>query len=308
MNSGIGPDTAAKLAAHLGMAAIPHEGPLFVRTYESGEPFGALPPRYAGPRPAYNAIYALITPENFSALHRLATDELWHFYRGNPLELLLLHPGGRSEIVILGPDVLGGQHPQFRVPRGVWMGARLLAPQPGAYALIGNNLTPGFDYADYDPGYRTELIAAYPDRAEIIAALTRADSISRPPATVSTPARAADAEPLVTLTRRQGHAGPIASTLQSIVHVRLAPRTASPAGFLRTIHETIIVTAGRGELELGETVRALAPGDVCALPPGVPHRVRATTSAPLEYYAVCAPAFRPEDYVVLAPAERLPAL
>ncbi len=178
---------AARLAAHLGMAAIPHEGPLFVRTYESAESFGPLPPRYVGPRPGYNAIYALITPENFSALHRLATDELWHFYRGSPLELLLLHPGGRSDTVIIGPDVLGGQHPQFRVPRGVWMGARLLAPQPGAYALIGNNLTPGFDYADYEPGYRAELIAAYPDRAAIITALTRADSIHRPAEVPSAP-------------------------------------------------------------------------------------------------------------------------
>ncbi len=187
MSSGTIPDPAAKLAAHLGMAAIPHEGPLFVRTYESTEPFGTLPPRYAGTRPAYNAIYALITPGNFSALHRLATDELWHFYRGSPLELLLLHPGGRSEIVIIGPDVLGGQHPQFRVPRGVWMGARLLAPSPGGYALIGNNLTPGFDYADYDPGYRAELIAAYPDRADIITGLTRADSIHRPADAPSAP-------------------------------------------------------------------------------------------------------------------------
>lgn len=186
MTNGTGSDLAARLAAHLGMAAIPHEGPLFVRTYEATEPFGTLPPRYAGTRPAYNAIYALLTPENFSALHRLATDELWHFYRGSPIELLLLHHGGRSETVVLGPDVLGGQRPQFCVPRGVWMGARLLAPQPGAYALIGNSLTPGFDYADYDPGYRAELIAAYPDRAEIITALTRADSIHRPDETPPT--------------------------------------------------------------------------------------------------------------------------
>lgn len=165
MSSGIDPDTAAKLAAHLGMAPIPHEGPLFVRTYESAETFG--------PRPACSAIYALITAEHFSALHRLATDELWFFHAGSPLELLLLHPGGRSEIAIVGADVLGGQRPQACVPRGVWMGARPLDRAPGAFALISNTLAPAFDYADYEPGDRAALTAAYPERAALIAALTR---------------------------------------------------------------------------------------------------------------------------------------
>ncbi|MBL9200284.1 MAG: cupin domain-containing protein [Opitutaceae bacterium] len=303
MNPDSQPGPAARIAAHLGMAPIPHEGPLFVRTYESDDAFGALPARYAGSRPGCTAIHAIITAENFSALHRLATDELWFFHAGGPLELLLLHPGGRSEIVIIGPDVLGGQRPQACVPRGVWMGARPLARERGAFALISNTLAPGFDYADYEPGHRAELVAAYPDRAEMITALTRDDSIRRP---TTGPASPAAAE-LVALTRHQGHLGPIVSARQSIVHVRLAPRTASPAGFLRTIHETIIVTAGRGVLELGESTRPLAIGDVCALPPGVPHRFRAAPAAALEYYAVCAPAFRPEDYVVLAAAERLPA-
>ena len=175
MTNGTGSDSAARLAAHLGMAAIPHEGPLFVRTYEATEAFGTLPPRYAGTRLAYSAIYAIITAENFSALHRLATDELWFFHAGGPLELLLLHPGGRSEIVIVGPDVLGGQRPQVCVPRGVWMGARPLARDPGAYALISNMLAPGFDYADYEAGHHAELVAAYPDRADFITALIRAN-------------------------------------------------------------------------------------------------------------------------------------
>ncbi|MBL9186487.1 MAG: cupin domain-containing protein [Opitutaceae bacterium] len=168
------PDAASRLAAHLGMAPIPHEGPLFVRTYESAETFGALPARYTGTRAGCTAILALITAENFSALHRLATDELWFFHAGSPLELLLLHPGGRSEIVIVGADVLGGQRPQACVPRGSWVGARPLGSEPGAYALISNTLAPGFDYADYEPGDRAALIDAYPERAGLIKALTRA--------------------------------------------------------------------------------------------------------------------------------------
>ncbi|MDP3073439.1 MAG: cupin domain-containing protein [Opitutaceae bacterium] len=168
------PGAALRLSAYLGMAPIPHEGPLFVRTYESAEPFGPLPARYAGPRAGCTAILALITAQKFSALHRLATDELWFFHAGSPLELLLLHPGGRSEIVIVGADVLAGQRPQACVPRGSWVGARPFSSEPDAYALISNTLAPGFDYADYEPGDRAALIADHPDREELITALTRA--------------------------------------------------------------------------------------------------------------------------------------
>ena len=117
---------AAKLIEQLKMEKIPVEGCWFAVTYTSTIKLAgdALPERYGSPRPAGGAIYALVTREDFSGMHRLKTDEIWHFYAGDPIELLLLQPDGRSEVVSLGSDVLAGQQPQFTVPAGAWMGAR----------------------------------------------------------------------------------------------------------------------------------------------------------------------------------------
>jgi predicted cupin superfamily sugar epimerase len=104
-------------------------------------------------------------------VHRLPTDEIWHFYLGDPVELLLLHPGGGDELVTLGADVLGGQRVQVTVPSGVWMGAQL---RPGGeYGVYGNTMAPGFTPGDFEPGDRAELTRRWPHRADLIAALTR---------------------------------------------------------------------------------------------------------------------------------------
>jgi len=180
----VGP--AQKLIAQLGLEKIPVEGAWFQVTYGSADhlPAAALPARYGSPRVAGTAIYALVTRDDFSALHRLKTDEIWHFYVGDPIELLLLHPDGRTEVILLGADLAAGQRPQFTVPAGVWMGARPLPATAEAYALFGCTMAPGFDYADFEPGYRDELERAYPARRELIAQLTRADLARRPTAAV----------------------------------------------------------------------------------------------------------------------------
>lgn len=175
---------AQRLIEHLRMEKIPDEGAWFALTWGSQEtiPATALPPRYGSARRAGSAIYALITSLDFSALHRLKTDELWHFYGGDPAELLLLEPDGNGRVVILGPDVLAGQHPQFTVPAGTWMGARPQRHAPDAYSFFGNTLSPGFDYADFEPGYRDELQRTYPAHAALIGELTRPEFFSRPTA------------------------------------------------------------------------------------------------------------------------------
>ncbi len=170
--------TAEAIAAHLGMVPIPHEGPLFAAAYKGGTLAGESGNRQER-KAAYSAIYTLITAERFSAMHRLKSDELWHFYGGTPLELLLLYPDGRSDVVVLGPALLEREYPLFRVPAGVWQGARLVEASVGSYALVGNTLAPAFDYSDYEPGVREELMARYPDRAEQIKALTRDESVRR---------------------------------------------------------------------------------------------------------------------------------
>jgi len=165
------------LIARLGLVPLPVEGGLFLQTYLADETLAAeaLPARYGRPKPLSTAIYYLLTadPDSFSAMHRLPTEEVYHFYLGDPVDMLLLHPDGRSEEVRLGPDVLGGERVQHVVPRGVWQGSRLRAG--GAYALLGTTMAPGFDPADYDGGDRERLVHAYPGAAELIRALTRID-------------------------------------------------------------------------------------------------------------------------------------
>ena len=159
----------------LGLEPLPVEGGLFRQTYMASDEIAAeaLPARYGRSKPIGTAIYYLLTdePDSFSALHRLPTDEIWHFYLGDPVELLLLYPDGNSEIVVLGQDLTADQHVQFVVPAGAWMGARL--EEGGHFALMGTTMAPGYDDRDYDAGDAQELERQYPDRAVLIEELTR---------------------------------------------------------------------------------------------------------------------------------------
>jgi predicted cupin superfamily sugar epimerase len=159
----------------LGLAPLPSEGGFYREMYRAEEALASsvLPARYGGARVFGSAIYYLLHDEHFSALHRLQTDEVYHFYLGHPVELLLLHPDGRDELLRLGTDLAAGQRPQAVVPRGDWQGARLATSQPGAFALMGTTMAPGYDLADFALGDRATLAAQYPRRAELIAALTR---------------------------------------------------------------------------------------------------------------------------------------
>lgn len=133
-------------------------------------PKTALPDRYPAERVAGTAIYFLLEPHTFSEMHRLIADEIYHFYLGDPVEMLQLWPDGSVRIVILGHDVVAGMHVQLLVPKGVWQGSRLVPG--GRLALLGCTMSPGFDYADYESGKREELVRAYPQAEEKIRALT----------------------------------------------------------------------------------------------------------------------------------------
>jgi hypothetical protein len=124
-----------------------------------------------GRRPAGTAIYYLLEAETFSEMHRLPSDEIFHFYFGDPVEMLHLYPDGRSAVFTLGQDLQAGQHVQILVPAGVWQGARLV--EDGKVALLGCTVTPGFDYADYESGSYAELGARWPAQARRIRSLTR---------------------------------------------------------------------------------------------------------------------------------------
>ena len=125
------------------------------------------------------AIIVLVTddPQSFSDMHRLPTDEIWHFYLGDPIELLLLDPNGTDEIVVLGQDVASGEKVQFVVPAGVWMGAKL---RPGGkYGVYGNTMAPGYDLRDFEGAVAENLIEHWPHRAEMIRAMSRPEKPTR---------------------------------------------------------------------------------------------------------------------------------
>jgi hypothetical protein len=159
--------TASEIKALLNLQPHPVEGGSYRRTYASAATV-ELP---NGPRPLGTAIYYLLEPGTFSEMHRLDSDEIFHFYLGDPVEMLQLYPDGRSALFILGPELASGQHLQLVVPAGVWQGTRLLGG--GQVALLGCTVTPGFDFADYRSGACAQLTAQWPQEAERIRALTR---------------------------------------------------------------------------------------------------------------------------------------
>ncbi|MGF1583637.1 MAG: cupin domain-containing protein [Gemmataceae bacterium] len=163
---------ADDIIAKLGLQPHPKEGGYFCETYRSHEGFTKqqLPERYSSSRSANTAIFYLLTPTTCSALHKLNTDEIFHFYAGSPVRMLQLHPDGSGKEILIGPDVLGGQSPQVVVPRDVWQGSFL--EEGGEYCLLGCTVAPGFDFADYEDGDRETLTAKYPKFEELIKRLT----------------------------------------------------------------------------------------------------------------------------------------
>ena len=119
-----------------------------------------------------SAIYYLLEAGSFSEMHLLESDEIFHFYLGDPVEMLQLYADGSSAVLILGPDLMAGQHVQVVVPAGAWQGLRLIGD--GKVVLLGCTVTPGFNFADYRNAKYEELASKWPAQAERIRALTRA--------------------------------------------------------------------------------------------------------------------------------------
>lgn len=153
----------------LGLLPLDFEGGYYRETWKSAEVV-------EGSRPLGTAIYYFLTdnPWSCSRMHKLSAAELWHFYYGDPVELLLLYPEGGGELRILGTDLAAGQRPQVTVPAHTWQGARLV-PGPASatgYALMGTTMSPGFLTNDFTPGARDDLTNRYPAFARLILELT----------------------------------------------------------------------------------------------------------------------------------------
>lgn len=149
------PATAEEIVALLGLETLPQEGGLFGQVWATEHG---------------TAIYFLITPGDFSAMHRLTGPEIWHHYAGAPARMLLLHPDGSWEQPVLGDDIPGGARPLRVVEAGTWMGAETT----GSWSLLGTTMAPPYDPAGFELGEGRYLIASYPEAAEAIGRLVRA--------------------------------------------------------------------------------------------------------------------------------------
>jgi predicted cupin superfamily sugar epimerase len=164
--------TAGQIIELFGMKPLKSEGGFYAETYRCSEQIAEahLPAGYVGDRSLGSAILYLLTPDTFSALHRLKSDEIFHFYLGDPVTMLQLHPYGPGEVITLGKDILNGQRVQVTVPAVSWQGCFL---NPGGrFALMGTTVAPGFEFADFEPAERKTILKRYPGQKNLILRLT----------------------------------------------------------------------------------------------------------------------------------------
>jgi len=126
----------------------------------------ALPGKYGGDRVFYTSIYFLLRGDNFSAFHRIKSDEMWHFYEGSSVVIHVLTSVGEYREVKLGRNLEKGELPQIMVNAGDWFGAEVI--DKNSYALVGCTVAPGFEFEDFELGSKRKLLSEYPKLRELI--------------------------------------------------------------------------------------------------------------------------------------------
>jgi hypothetical protein len=154
------------------MRPLPGEGGFYVETYRAAEKIAqsGLPERYTGPRDFSTAILYLVTPKSFSKLHRVKSDEIFHFYLGDAVDMLQLAPEGGATLITLGQNIFASQQLQAAVGAGTWQGCRL--SDSGKFALLGCTVAPGFEFKDYETADKEKLIQKFPAQKDWIEKLT----------------------------------------------------------------------------------------------------------------------------------------
>lgn len=156
---------ADEIISRLGLKPHP-EGGFYRESYRSPGTFESG----RGPRAHSTAVYFLLRRGEISRLHRLKSDEVWHFYGGGPLTVAEIAPDGTRRETVLGPDLDAGQTPQHVVPAGSWFGA---FPSEGTeFSLVGCTVAPGFDFSDFEMAARAGLTQRFPHAAALIKRLT----------------------------------------------------------------------------------------------------------------------------------------
>ncbi len=153
---------------------LPHpEGGYYKEMYRSSEKIkqNALPAKFSGDRSFSTAIYFLLEQGNFSAFHRIQSDECWHFYAGQTLHVHMIHPDGRYELIKLGNDIISGETFYAMVPAGCWFASET-APG-GLFSFVGCTVAPGIDFADFELAKGEMLAALFPKEQALIMRLCR---------------------------------------------------------------------------------------------------------------------------------------
>jgi predicted cupin superfamily sugar epimerase len=146
----------------------PHpEGGYYAETYRSS----LMTDTPAGPRPVATSIFFLLMAGNFSAFHRIVSDEGWHHYEGDPVFIHTISPEGKYQCIRLGKEITAGERPQALVPGGYWFASECKGPL--GYALVGCTVAPGFDFNDFELADRDDLLRRYPAQSILIERLTR---------------------------------------------------------------------------------------------------------------------------------------
>ncbi len=164
--------TSQSIIEHYGLLAHP-EGGWFKETYRSKETINqnALPERFYGNREFSTAIYFLLEKGNFSAFHKIKSDECWHFYAGDALEIFLLHDNELLEIIRLGNNIANGETFQYVVPANVWFASR---PAMGSdFSFVGCTVAPAFDFKDFELAEKENLKTRFPKYKDLIEGLCR---------------------------------------------------------------------------------------------------------------------------------------
>jgi uncharacterized protein len=156
----------------LGMQAHP-EGGYYRETFRSADEIqtAGLPARFGGPRACSTAIYFLLESGQFSALHRIQSEEVWHHYTGSGVTIHVIGRDGRLRTHALGPDPETGEAFQVAISAGEWFGATV--DDAASFALVGCTVAPGFCFEDFQLGERAALVEQYPELRETIERLTR---------------------------------------------------------------------------------------------------------------------------------------
>jgi predicted cupin superfamily sugar epimerase len=143
----------------LGLVPLPEEGGYYLESFRSKR---LVQSKELGVRSECTCIYYLITDYSFSALHLVDQDEIFHFYAGSPAEMFQFDLDGKSQIITIGNDIFNDETPQVIVPHGTWQGTKLKDPKPGAWALLGCTVSPGFEIENFHIKSRAELVSEFP--------------------------------------------------------------------------------------------------------------------------------------------------